>query len=66
MKLFIEANNLFLVTILRQLSTKYGFGRQVRLKRLEKEMIKLPVKNKKPDWDFMENYIKSLPYSSSI
>jgi|GEM_PF-632286 len=58
--------NLFLVTLLRQLAGKYGFGRQVRLKRFEREIIRLPVKNKKPDWAFMEGYIKALPYSSSI
>ena len=58
--------NIFLQTILKQLFDKYGYGRQVRLKRLEEEIIKLPYKNKKPDWKFMENYIKLLPYSSSI
>ena len=35
--------------------------------RLETFKIKLPVdKNKNPDFDFMENYIKSLPYSASM
>lgn len=59
--------NLFLVTILRQLSSKYDFGRQVRLKRIENEIIKLPVNTKQePDFEFMENYIKSLPYSQSL
>ncbi|MDA2936439.1 restriction endonuclease subunit S [Patescibacteria group bacterium AH-259-L05] len=59
--------NLFLVTILKQLSKKYGYGRQVRFKRFEEEVIKLPVKGKnKIDFEFMENYIKSLPYSSSL
>ena len=28
--------------------------------------IKLPSKNNEPDFDFMEKYIKSLPYSSSL
>lgn len=59
--------NLFLVSILKQLSKKYGYGRQVRLKRFEEEIIKLPVKkNKEPDFQFMENYIKSLNYSSNL
>ena len=59
--------NLFLVTILKQLAEKYGYGRQVRLKRFEEEIIKLPVKEKnKIDFEFMENFIKSLPYSSSL
>lgn len=59
--------NLFLVSILKQLSKKYGYGRQVRLKRFEEEIIKLPIKkNNELDFKFMENYIKSLSYSSSI
>jgi len=59
--------NLFLVSILKQLSRKYDYGRQVRLKRFEEEIISLPVVNKKElDFEFMENYIKSLSYSSSL
>lgn len=58
---------LFLMAILKKISTKYGFGRQVRLHRLNNEIIPLPVnKNKQPNWQFMEDYIKSLPYSRSL
>lgn len=58
---------LFLATTLKKLQYKYDFGRQVRLQRLDFDGIKLPVdKNKNPDWQFMENYIKSLPYSSNL
>ena len=58
---------MYLTTLLKKLKIKYAYGRQVRLKRLEDEYIYLPVtKSGKPDWDFMENYIKSLPYSKSI
>lgn len=57
---------LFLVSIFRKLQEKYSFGRKITLQR--KESIKLPVKqnSKEPDWQFMEDYIKSLPYSNSI
>ena len=58
--------NLFLATILKQLIHKYDFGRQVRLKRLPFDTIKLPVINDKPDFEFMEDFIKSLPYSKSL
>ena len=63
--------NLFLVSIIKKLQPRYGFGRQVRLHRLMKEVIKLPVKQNsngkyEPDWRFMEDYIKSLPYSSNL
>ena len=60
-------NALFLVTVLSKLKYKYAYGRQVRLMRLPFEKIKLPVDKKgNPDWQFMENYIKSLPYSVSL
>ena len=66
----IELNDyvyIFLVTILRKISYKYGFGRQVRLHRLRNELISLPIdKNEKLNWQFMENYIKSLPYSKNL
>ena len=58
---------LFLVTVLKQLQYKYDFGRQVRLQRLDFDEIKLPVdKRGNPDWKFMEDYVKTLPYSSNI
>ena len=58
--------NLFLATILKQLIHKYDFGRQVRLKRLPLDTIKLPVINNKPDFEYIEDFIKSLPYSKSL
>lgn len=60
-------NSLFLVMILSKLKYKYAYGRQARLARIPTERIRLPSdKNGNPDWQFMEDYIKSLPYSSSI
>ena len=60
-------NSLFLVTILSKLKYKYAYGRQLRLMRLSFEKIKLPIdKNGAPDWQFMEDYIKSLPYSAGL
>lgn len=58
---------LFLLTVLKESSYKYAYGRQLRIKRLELEKIKLPIdKNGNPDWQFMEDYVKSLPYSSNL
>ncbi len=57
---------LFIVTVLKKHNYKYSFGRQSRIHRIEKEYIKLPIKNNKPDFKYMENYIKSLKYSASI
>ncbi len=59
--------NIFIAVLLQKLSIRYQYGRQVRLKRLTSETISLPVDNdNEPDWQFMENYIKSLPYSSNL
>ncbi len=60
-------NGLFLVTILDQERAKFSFGRSWTGDRLRFTKIKLPVdKNGEPNWQFMEDYIKSLPYSSNI
>lgn len=60
-------NGLFIVTILGENKYKYGFGRKAFRKKLVKDVIKLPVDaDNNPDWDFMEKYIKSLPYSINL
>lgn len=60
-------SSLFLITVLIKLKYKYTYGRQVRLMRLPSEKIKLPAdKNGNPNWQFMEDYIKSLPYSACL
>lgn len=62
-----EINQIFLTTILKQLSSKYGYGRQVRIQRLQNETIKLPIIKKDTiHWSFIEDYIKSLPYSKNL
>lgn len=59
--------SLFLTTLFKKYQDKYSYGRQVRLHRLEKEKINLPaMANGKPDFKFMEEYIKTLPYSINI
>jgi hypothetical protein len=46
---------------------KYSYGRARILSKIKDEIIKLPIdKNGSPDWEFMENYIKALPYSDKI
>lgn len=59
-------NALFLITVLDLERFKYSFGRKYGKVKLLKTKIKLPSKDGQPDFEFMENYIKSLPYSSSI
>jgi hypothetical protein len=58
---------LFLVTIINQQLFRYGYGRQFRKEDTEKNKYLLPVTSEgQPDWQFMENYIKSLPYADNI
>lgn len=57
---------MFLVTILNLEQYRYNYGRKCSQKRMEKISIKLPQKYAHPNWEFMENYIKALPYSSSL
>ncbi|MDI6757436.1 MAG: N-6 DNA methylase, partial [Endomicrobiia bacterium] len=57
---------MFLVTILNLEQYRYNYGRKCSQERMTKIKIKLPAKNDKPDFKYMENFIKSLPYSKSI
>jgi hypothetical protein len=57
---------LFLVAVFDLERPKYSYGRKYR-KYLSETIIKLPIdKTGEPDWQFMENYIKALPYSDKI
>jgi len=58
---------MFLVALLSKEYYRYSYGRGRTQARLRNETIKLPVDSKgNPDWQFMEDYIKSLPYSSNL
>lgn len=58
---------LFIIPIIKQNKFKFNYGRKWHLERMNESTILLPAINKKrPDIDFMENYIKSLPFSKSI
>lgn len=61
---------LFLTTVISKEKYRFNYGRKWGITRMEKSIIKLPAKiisdKYEPDWQYMENYIKSLPYSSSI
>lgn len=64
-------NALFITTILNKEAYKYSYGRARILSKLSNEIIKLPAITKEdgtyePDWEYMENYIKSLPYGDRI
>jgi hypothetical protein len=58
---------MFLITIIRQEQEKFNYGRKWGLNRMKESTISLPVtSNGEPDWDLMERYINSLPYSKYL
>jgi hypothetical protein len=58
---------LFLTTLIRREKYRFSYGRKWGIGRMNESIIRLPVTSDgDPDWAFMENYIKSLPYSKSI
>ncbi|MBF0555486.1 MAG: restriction endonuclease subunit S [Nitrospirae bacterium] len=58
---------LFLVTIIKLEKYRFNYGRKWHLERMNMSEIKVPVTNEgKPDYLFMENYIKTLPFSQGI
>jgi len=63
-------NALFVATVIEMDKYRWAYGRKWRPERMIKSTIRLPAKlqNDKyvPDWNYMENYIKSLPYGNKI
>lgn len=57
---------LFLRTLLNFEKYRYSYGRAFTIDKIRNTTVMLPSKNKIPDWDFMEKYIKSLMYSDRI
>lgn len=54
---------LFISSIVKRLSEKYSFNREMNDKRIQREKIVLPIDKKgQPDYDYMENYTKKLEY----
>lgn len=61
---------LFIKSLIEKERYKYSYGRAFKMDLIKKTKINLPTINANgefvPDWDFMENYIKSLPYGDKI
>ena len=52
---------LFILSILKQEKYKYSYGRAFKMDLISSTIIKLPsTPDNKPNWGFMEKYIKSL------
>jgi len=64
---FNKYTGLFIATVIMHDRYRWDYGRKWRPERMVKSKIKLPATTDgKPDWQFMEDYIKSLPYSDRI
>ena len=58
---------MFIIPIIELEKFRYSFGRAWGLDRMKTTVIKLPITPKgEPDYQFMEDYIKTLPYSKYI
>ena len=58
---FNKYSYLFISNIINRWSEKYNFNREINDNRISREKIILPIDdNNKPDYKYMENYIKNL------
>lgn len=58
---------LFLTTLIQKEKYRFGYGRKWGIERMKQTRIRLPVRqNNMPDWGYMEQFIKALPFSSQI
>ena len=58
---------IFICTLIRRERYRFNYGRKWHLERMVEATLRLPVTDTgKPDWDFMERLVGSLPYSANL
>lgn len=58
---------MFLITLIRQEAAKINYGRKWGISRMKESVIYLPAtESGAPNWQLMEDYINSLPYSKYL
>jgi hypothetical protein len=58
---------LFLTTIINKEKYRFNYGRKWDKELMESSKIKLPINEQgEPDWQWIEDYIKGLPYSGCL
>jgi Type I restriction modification DNA specificity domain len=58
---------LFLATLIKKEKYRYNYGRKWGIARMKTSRIKLPVdRSGQPDWNFMEDFMKTINYSKQI
>jgi hypothetical protein len=57
----------FLCALIRAERFRFSYGRKWNMERMTQAVMRLPITSEgEPDWTFMERFVLSLPYSSSI
>lgn len=56
---------IFVVTLIRREAYRYSYGRQANTT-LNSLQIKLPVKNEKIDWAWIQKHMESMPFSKQL
>ena len=60
-------SGIFMSVVLSQDKFRFSFGRKAFMDRIKQLTVKLPITPEgEPDYQFMEDYIKTLPYSKYI
>jgi len=58
---------MYLLCLINNEKFRYNYGRKSSKSKLLQMKLLLPItNNEQPDWDYMEKYIKTIPYSKSI
>jgi len=58
---------LFVKSLIEKERYKYSYGRSFKMDLINETILKMPAtKDGSPDWSYMENYIKALPYGDRI
>lgn len=58
---------IFLITLIQKERYRFNYGRKWNLERMQESVIQLPTKDdSNPDWEYIQKYISSLPYSQGI
>lgn len=58
---------MFIITVIRTNKYKFDYGRKWTLEKMKESTILLPATCQgEPDWEWIEHYIKSLPYSDKM
>lgn len=57
---------IFLCTLIRQKKYRFNYGRKWHAEKMRESVIRLPARNGKPDWSYMERFVKGLAYSANL